>query len=287
MSSTLRDQVREFFSASTRSYSYNIFKNVYIWFGILWGLPIPLASILLQVPFIESQQAGNIATTILLSPIQWGALAHPFIFGILFGILGSVRQHKDEEVRKLINELRLMSIVDPLTGLSNRRYFTHQFEDELARIQRKNSPLALIFLDLDHFKIVNDTHGHRIGDEILKLTASHLQSSCRPYDIPARWGGEEFIILLPGSNEQMAYLFAERIRQNFTRKLSSTAPLTVTVSIGVTEYQPGDTLEMFIDRADKALYHAKASGRNKVVCWNALSLNSTEENPASDLVNGT
>jgi diguanylate cyclase (GGDEF)-like protein len=174
-------------------------------------------------------------------------------------------------VNKLIEELKMMSILDPLTGLSNRRYFTREFADELARIGRNNTPLALIFLDLDHFKKVNDTHGHRMGDEILRLTASHLRTHCRPYDIPARWGGEEFIILLPDSTEKMAAAFAERLRLDFTGKMSPKVPITVTVSIGVTGFQPGDTLENFVDRADKALYHAKRTGRNKVVSWSDIA----------------
>ncbi|SHO47885.1 GGDEF domain-containing protein [Desulfopila aestuarii] len=272
MSHTLAEQVREFLAATRSSYSYNPFHNIYIWFGILWGLPIPLASTLFQALFIDSRDITLITQTVIATPIQWIFLAHPFIFGCLFGILGTVRHHKDEEVQKLIEELKMMSILDPLTGLSNRRYFTDEFEDELARIERKNTPLALIFLDLDHFKNVNDTHGHRIGDEILRLTASHLRTNCRPYDIPARWGGEEFIILLPDTTEKTAATFAERIRQDFTRKISPTMPITVTVSIGVTAFKPGDTLEYFVDRADKALYHAKRTGRNKVVSWSDIAL---------------
>lgn len=271
MPNTVQEQVREFFAASGRSYSYNIFRNVYIWFGILWGLPIPLAGALFQALIIDSRDFAEITQAVLTTPIQWIFLAHPLIFGILFGILGTVRQQKDEEVNKLIGELKIMSILDPLTGLSNRRYFTHAFDDELARIRRKKTTMSLLFLDLDHFKNVNDTHGHRMGDEILRLTASQLRTQCRPYDSPARWGGEEFIILLPGTNEEMAYLFAERIRKCFTKPLAPSIPLKVTVSIGVTEYLPGDTLDLITERADKALYHAKSTGRNKTVRWSSLS----------------
>jgi len=275
MPNTLQEQVREFLAATARAYSYNPLRNVYIWFGILWGLPIPLASALFQALLIQSKDLTVIAQTVLVTPIQWIFLAHPLVFGMLFGVLGTVRQQKDEEVNKLIKELRLMSILDPLTGLSNRRYFTREFTEELARMKRKDTPLALLFLDLDHFKNVNDTHGHRMGDEILRMTAFHLRTHCRPYDIPARWGGEEFIILLPETTEEQDDLVAERIREDFTRRLSSSVPLVVTVSIGVTAFQPGDTLKCFIDRADKALYHAKATGRNKVVRWSELTLDKT------------
>jgi diguanylate cyclase (GGDEF)-like protein len=272
MPNTLHEQVKEFLAATSRSYSYNIFRNIYIWFGILWGLPIPLASSLFQALLVGSRDIHEIIEVVLNTPIQWLFLAHPVVFGILFGILGSVRQQKDDEVNRLIEELKIMSILDPLTGLSNRRYFIRAFQDELARKRRKETPLSLIFLDLDHFKKINDTHGHRMGDEILRITASHLRTHCRPYDSPARWGGEEFIILLPETNEEEAYLFAERIRQNFSAGLTPAIPLNITVSIGVSQYQPGDTLELFVDRADKALYHAKSAGRDRVVRWSSLSL---------------
>lgn len=271
MSHTLTEQVHEFLAATKSSYSYNPFHNVYIWFGILWGLPMPLASIMFQALFIDSRDITVITQTVIDTPTQWLFLAHPLIFGCLFGIMGTVRHHKDEEVRRLIEELKTMSILDPLTGLSNRRNFTHEFEEVQSRTERTSTPLALIFLDLDHFKDVNDTHGHRMGDEVLRHTASHLRSHCRLYDIPVRWGGEEFLILLPDTTEKMAASFAERIRQDFTHKLSPAISITVTVSIGVTAYQPGDTLEYFIDRADKALYHAKQTGRNKVVSWSEIA----------------
>lgn len=271
MPSSFQEQVKEFCAASLRLYSYNLLKNVYIWFGILWGLPIPLASILFQMVFIGSRDLQNSATIILTTPLQWFFLAHPIFFGALFGILGTVRHQKDEEVRKLIDELKIMSILDPLTGLSNRRYFNHVFTDELARIQRTAAPLSLIFLDLDHFKKINDTHGHSMGDEILRATANHLRDNCRPYDTPGRWGGEEFVILLPTTTEEEAFDFAERIRIDFSAGFGPAIPVHVNISIGVTQYQTGDTLESLVERADKALYYAKSTGRNKVVAWSAIA----------------
>jgi diguanylate cyclase (GGDEF)-like protein len=270
MPNTLHEQVREFIAASKRPYSYDIFKNVYIWFGFLWGMPIPVVSTLFQALFLDSRDLYSILSIITANPIQRFLLCNPLIFGILFGILGTVRQQKDQEVNELIEELKIMSILDPLTGLSNRRYFTRAFDDELARQKRKHSQLSLIFLDIDHFKDINDTYGHRMGDEILRSMASHLRSHCRPYDCPARWGGEEFIILLPDADEDMAFLFAERIRQDFAEGLAPGIPFDLTVSIGVAQFQAGDCLESFADRADKALYHAKSNGRNNTVRWSSL-----------------
>lgn len=271
MPNTFREQVWEFLVASGQPHSYNLAKNVYIWFGILWGLPIPLASVLFQALFLDSRDLTVIIQAVLHTPIQYLFLAHPVLFGLLFGILGTIRQQKDHEVSQLIEELRQMSIIDPLTGLANRRYFSQQFGEELARIRRKHTPLSLIFLDLDHFKGINDKHGHRTGDEVLRLTASHLRTHCRPYDLPARWGGEEFIILLPDTGEDMAAQFAERVRLDFTRNLAPHVPFAVTVSIGVAAYRPDETLEQFAERADQALYNAKVTGRNRMVRWSSLA----------------
>ena len=271
MTNSFKTLVNEFFTASLRSYSYNPLKNVYIWFGLLWGLPIPLASIVFQTLFVESQIPQHPAMLIITTPMQWFFLAHPFFFGALFGILGTVRQQKETEVRKLIEELKIMSVLDPLTGLNNRRSFSHAFADELARVQRTNAPLSLLFLDLDHFKAINDTYGHHKGDEILQATAAYLRNNCRPYDTPGRWGGEEFVILLPATTEQEAADIADRIRIDFASGLGPSTIIPVKVSVGVTQYQADDLLDTFVDRADKALYHAKTTGRNKVVTFSSIT----------------
>ncbi len=271
MPHTVRTQVKEFCAASSKPFSYNILKNAYIWFGIFWGLPIPLVTISLHFLLLSSSGSSAPLATALSSPLQWFFILHPLLFGALFGILGSVRKEKDRQVAELIEELQILSIRDPLTGLSNRRNFGHIFEDELARISRKEADLSLIFLDLDHFKRVNDKHGHHVGDEVLKATAAHLHSCCRPYDTAARWGGEEFIILLPDTDEEQAAVFAERIRVTLHEGLSPIIPFPVTISIGVAQYIPGEPLEVLVERADQALYLAKQNGRNQVLCWSSIA----------------
>ena len=271
MPNSLQTQVKEFCAAALQPFSYNILKNAYIWFGILWGLPIPIVTINLHFLLLSTTGSINPLADVFASPLQWFFMVHPVLFGTLFGILGTVRKEKDRQVNQLIEELQILSIRDPLTGLSNRRDFAHVFSDELARINRKEASLSLIFADLDHFKRINDSHGHHVGDEVLKATAAHLRSYCRPYDTAARWGGEEFIILLPNTDELEAESFAERIRITLQDGLAPTIPFPVTISIGVAQYRPGESLEVFVERADQALYLAKQNGRNQVLRWSTIA----------------
>ncbi len=263
--------IEEFFSALKNPYSYNIFQNIYIWFGLLWGLPIPLVTGFLELHIYSSFGKELPLLTLLSSPVQLFFLAHPPVFAFIFGIMGTIRFVKDRELSLTIQKLKNMTIHDPLTGLKNRRYFAHIFHDECARCQRNNKPLSLLFLDIDHFKQVNDNHGHHVGDEVLILLGSYLNHHCRPYDTAVRWGGEEFLLLLSSADEQSAASLADRLRQGFEKELSNKMRFHLTVSIGLAQYQLNDTLESITDRADQALYHAKETGRNRVVSWSMLN----------------
>ncbi len=264
-------QISEFFAAARQPFSYNLWRNIYIWFGILWGLPVPLVTILIQLHFLQTSGAENPYLIAFSSPAQWFFLAHPLLFGMIFGILGTIRNDQDAQLKKMIKRLELLSTRDPLTGLSNRRYFAHIFHDECARSLRRKEVMTLLFLDLDHFKRVNDDHGHHFGDRALQATARCLKKQCRPYDTIVRWGGEEFVILLRATDEHAALHFSERIRLAVQRGFDPALPFDMTISIGLAQYQEKDTLEELTDRADKALYHAKQTGRNKVVPWSTLA----------------
>ncbi len=264
-------QINEFFAAAIEPFSYNLRRNIYIWFGILWGLPIPLVTILIQAHFLEVSGVENQYLIITSSPLQWFFLAHPPLFGLIFGILGTIRNDKDTQINIMLGKFEELSTLDPLTGLKNRRYFAQNFHDECARSLRRKEPMTMLFLDLDHFKLVNDTHGHYFGDLALKATSTCLKEQCRPYDTVVRWGGEEFVVLLRATNENMALHFAERIRQKIQDGFNPALPFSLTISIGLAQYQDNDTLESLTDRADKALYHAKHTGRNKVVTWSELA----------------
>jgi diguanylate cyclase (GGDEF)-like protein len=263
-------QVTEFFTAAKKPYSYDIFRNIYIWFGLFWGLPIPVVTLLFEMHTLRSTGIDQSLVTSIASPVQWFFLAHPLLFGIIFGILGTVRCEKERQLNEKISQLKDMTTHDPLTGLKNRRYFAHTFHDECARSLRREESLTLLFLDIDHFKHINDTHGHHFGDVVLKELGAFLIKTCRPYDIPVRWGGEEFLILLRATTERSAAIFAERIRLGVEAGVSPSLHIPLTISIGLAEYENNDTLESLTDRADRALYHAKQTGRNKVVSWTTL-----------------
>lgn len=165
--------------------------------------------------------------------------------------------------------LEKLALTDPLTGLANRRAFQQALEAELSRVSRHGRPASLLFLDLDHFKGVNDAHGHAVGDEVLAAFALVLKRGSRRGDLAARVGGEEFAVLLPTTGAVPAGLVAERIRRaTESRSLGRTVSVPVTVSIGLTsteEQAPPPAAEELLRRADAALYRAKAEGRNRVV----------------------
>jgi diguanylate cyclase (GGDEF)-like protein len=159
---------------------------------------------------------------------------------------------------------------DLLTGVHNRRWMDEMFPRQRARSERSGQPLALLMVDIDRFKRLNDTYGHLIGDVVLKATARRLVETLRPTDFLVRYGGEEFLAMLPNVSAQPALAAAERLRAAIERADFGTpepgAPLKITVSIGVAVLEAGETIEQLIDRADHALYQAKSAGRNKVVC---------------------
>ena len=169
----------------------------------------------------------------------------------------------------LTNRLRKESIEDPLTGAFNRRFFDKNIRDEVNRAGRHKRDLSLIFLDIDFFKKVNDIYGHSQGDLVLKETVRLCNSTGRASDQVYRYGGEEFVLLLPETNFQQAMIRAEKIREiiqqaEFPNLSEPHRPLKITVSLGVSEYK-GQTIEAFINNADDALYQAKSAGRNRSV----------------------
>lgn len=167
--------------------------------------------------------------------------------------------------------LEEQALRDSLTNLHNRRYFLTTGEEVLSEHKANGHSVSIIILDLDHFKKINDTHGHAVGDEVLKSVAEVLRSQCRSTDLISRYGGEEFIILLPEIDQENAFLMAERIRIALESMDIYVDNLLIktTASFGIVSFSKGSkaSLELLINRADQALYFAKDAGRNKSIVW--------------------
>ena len=169
----------------------------------------------------------------------------------------------------LVEESRWMATTDLLTGLLNRRAFLESTGREVARTKRYNDALSVILLDVDHFKHINDRRGHAAGDMVLAAVGKLLNRALRTCDIVARWGGEEFVLVLPSTALDGAAQVAERVRELLESceiEDGNGDRIPVTASFGVASYTAGETLEQVVDRADRAMYLAKSGGRNRVVC---------------------
>ena len=172
-------------------------------------------------------------------------------------------------LRRRVDRGLELSVIDPLTGLYNRRYMLNQLEQWMHRAVMGGKPVSLMVADIDHFKSVNDTWGHDVGDIVLQEFAQRLKSSVRPLDVVCRQGGEEFVIVMPETPGDVACTIGERVRQAIACEPFSvqgpSQPLDITVSVGVATLSGSrDTPDAFLKRADEALYTAKSSGRNRV-----------------------
>jgi diguanylate cyclase (GGDEF)-like protein len=172
-------------------------------------------------------------------------------------------------------EIERLAVTDGLTGLFNHRHFQERLADEFNRLGRFSAPVSLLLIDIDHFKKINDTYGHPIGDLVLKRVANIIRKTVRNIDIPARYGGEEFAVVLVGTDEKGAVNMGERLRKTVmdTKFESDGNTFNVTISIGISTYE-GEAMkkEELVEKADKALYQAKGNGRNRSVLWSDVGL---------------
>lgn len=180
------------------------------------------------------------------------------------------RKRYTDFLREKLDYSLEMAVTDALTGLHNRRYMSGQLQAFVQRANHGGDPVAVLVLDIDHFKSVNDGFGHDAGDEVLSEFAVRLATNVRAVDLPCRLGGEEFVVVMPGTTLEDAHRIADRIRRDIGqapfRVMGGKEHLTVTVSIGVSATLPGeDTPEALLKRADEGVYEAKAAGRNQVV----------------------
>jgi two-component system cell cycle response regulator len=185
------------------------------------------------------------------------------------------RKRYMDTLRARLDQSLELAITDQLTGLYNRRFLNAQLGPLAQRAQCGGDPVSVMIIDLDHFKRVNDTHGHDVGDAILREFAVRLATNVRPSDFACRFGGEEFVVIMPRTMGDVACLAAERLRRHIcaapfqTPRLSS--PLDVTISVGVASAEAGDDADTLLKRADEALYEAKHAGRNRVIGKSAKS----------------
>lgn len=176
-----------------------------------------------------------------------------------------------DSLRARLDQSMELAVTDQLTGLHNRRYMENQLEQFMKRANMGGGPVSILLCDLDHFKKVNDGYGHDVGDEVLREFSGRLMNNIRPSDIACRYGGEEFMVIMPDTTIQMAQLTAERIREKVHGKPFSIngglGSINVTMSGGASvTFPPDDDVNLLIKRADEALYSAKEAGRNKIVC---------------------
>jgi two-component system, cell cycle response regulator len=201
-------------------------------------------------------------------------LTTALFFGIFF-IYPLIRiQVKEEGKLRAMTEslsarsltLEQAALTDSLTGMQNRRYFDDALKEYLGEFRRIDRPVGLMILDLDHFKQVNDTHGHDVGDEVLRAVADCLKDMTRYHDIVARLGGEEFAVVAPNMDSESMTRFAERIRKAISGMaiVSGNVRLKVTASVGLAVWDRKESPETLFRRADQHLYEAKKSGRNRV-----------------------
>ena len=192
--------------------------------------------------------------------------------GTIAGYQGIVRditaqKAMEEALRESEKKYKELSITDDLTGLFNQRHFYNQLRAEIERIQRYKHPLALLLLDVDNFKIYNDTYGHLAGDKVLSKLGEVIRNSIRKTDSGYRYGGEEFTVILTETRGQDAGVAAERLRKRFADEVFFPVPLEpvrVTVSVGIANYRDGEEIASFVKRADQNMYEAKARGKNCV-----------------------
>lgn len=180
-----------------------------------------------------------------------------------------------DAIRDSLSKSEERARTDTLTGLPNRRALDEFSRRAQTRAMEDGAPLSVLMLDIDHFKSFNDSFGHGVGDQVLRLMARVLREKVRDIDLPARFGGEELIAVLPDADLATGVVVAERIRRaiaecRITRRSTGEVLPTITVSIGVAQFRPGESMSDLIERCDRALYLAKSGGRNRVVAENEL-----------------
>ncbi|MDC7218446.1 MAG: GGDEF domain-containing protein [Spirochaetales bacterium] len=246
--------------------------------GFIWVLFIPLITMLMLNPREALIWAGTYSCLIVLMilchlfirPIliydsnqSIQSLIVYLIFVYLTGNNESLKNAAREKLQDQNRELKRLSMTDVLTGLANRSRLNQSIQGEFNRFERYGTPFSLIMLDVDHFKNINDTWGHGVGDEVLVALSLAMRKYTRKSDVVGRWGGEEFLILCPETDGESAGQLAEKLRVSF-EKLEFEQGFTVTASFGVSSIGPKVTVNSFLSEVDRLMYLSKEKGRNRV-----------------------
>lgn len=270
---------------------------------LLWTAAIvlnqPMVLVFLLIPALQSQLLGSLVVAIthfclvvtslalsqfmVLELFRTATLGEKALIGfsalVLLGVVLSLSKLQHSQNTQ-VETLQSLASTDALTRLVNRRQFNHRIQAEVARAKRHHSPLSLALFDIDNFKHLNDFYGHPVGDRILKELGGLIANNVRESDIAARYGGEEFALVLPETAEKEASELLERLRQLIAETVFCLpdTPITFTVSIGVAELpsrQKHANALQLIEKADQALYQAKAQGKNKVYSLNHMLIHPT------------
>lgn len=240
----------------------------------LGGLSIGLANIILfscLSSFLLYFNEGQLTAAEYSDTFKLRFILSFFTVTFLSACYEYSRKASYQHIQSLSDKFELMAKTDSLTGLANRREMMEQIQKEYARINRNNDTLSLLLIDVDRFKSINDGYGHDVGDIVLQQLAHTLAENLRAHDLVARWGGEEFLVMLPETNHQQAVDVAEKLRDKVSSHNFNVKHFhkQITVSIGITELNKYQTITNAIAKADQYLYQAKQSGRNKV-CFEIL-----------------
>ncbi|HET8871500.1 MAG TPA: GGDEF domain-containing protein [Aquabacterium sp.] len=229
------------------------------WVRWIWGLGGALLYLVLDARMRHAHPLYELPQPVM-STLRTFNLANMFV---LLGVLATVYR---DLLLQAESVLRHQACTDPLTQLANRRSILGVLQHEAAAFGREGRRLSVIMADVDHFKAINDKHGHHAGDGVLQAVARVCQATVRQMDHVARWGGEEFLVVLPNTDLSEALLVAERLRAQTAAQVcqSNKGLIPVTMTLGVTEMRDGDSVDQLISRADQALYEGKQNGRNRV-----------------------
>ena len=247
----------------------------FIMVGIKWGVFWDLVCVFSVISIYIQNEILDVSWTKIPSTNFDRAIDMTLVvlaIGVAVWVSDTAKGRTVAQLEVMRNELHHLAIIDPLTQIYNRRYFFDRARQEIKKIRANLSGcISLVLFDVDHFKQVNDLHGHLVGDQVLIDIVSFCQAHLREDDFIARFGGEEFVIMLPDTTQKDAYLIAERIRQEIASAIIATdcGPVQISISVGVASAYPHThcSLSELVRNADQALYQSKQEGRNRTIVW--------------------